>query len=178
MQRKVSLLPAIALAVFLLATMGYFVVVPIGKITLNQTQYEKSSLFLPFKFNEPQLFVLCEFGVDPAAQRCVHDVVSDFITITSDAFGKGVASMISETAEGQLLTRHRIFHCPRRALRELCLGKRGDRDLTPRRPSNYEPRRHARPGDPAERDIGSGNPHHFERHSSGYHTISNHEFSA
>ncbi len=95
MQRKTRLLP-VFLAVFLLAPNVFSVVTPIAKITLNQTQFEKfGSLFFPFVFVKPQLYVLCQVGVDPTG-NCVNGDISDVISVTNNNFNEGVVSMISE----------------------------------------------------------------------------------
>ena len=111
MQRKIRLLP-VFLAVFLLAPNVFSVVTPIGKITLNQTRFEKfGSLFFSFVFVKPQLYVLCQVGVDPAGLRCVNDDVSDVISVTNNDFNEGVVSMISEV-NGQHLNLPPDFPLP------------------------------------------------------------------
>jgi hypothetical protein len=112
MQRKIRLLSVVFLAVFLLAPNVYSVVTPIAKITLNQTQFEKfGSLFFPFVFVKPQVYVLCQIGVDPTGQRCVSDDVSDVISVTNNDFNEGVVAMISEV-NGQHLNLPPDFPLP------------------------------------------------------------------
>ena len=112
MQRKIRLLSVVFLAVFLLATNVFSAVTPIAKITLNQTRFEKfGSLFFPFVFAKPQLYVLCQVGVDPTGQRCVNDDVSDVISVTNNDFNEGVVAMISEV-NGQHLNLPPDFPLP------------------------------------------------------------------
>ena len=112
MPRKIRLLSVVSLVVFLLATNVFSAVTPIAKITLNQTQFEKfGSLFFQFMFVQPQLYVLCQVGVDPTGQRCVNDDVSDVISVTNNNFNEGVVSMISEV-NGQHLNLPPDFPLP------------------------------------------------------------------
>ena len=112
MQRKIRLLSVVSLAVFLLVTNVFSAVTPIAKITLNQTQFEKfGSLFFQFMFVQPQLYVLCQVGVDPTGQRCVNDDVSDVISVTNNDFNEGVVAMISEV-NGQHLNLPPDFPLP------------------------------------------------------------------
>ncbi len=97
MLRRIKLLSAILLAVTLLAPMTYSATA-LGKIQLYETPFEKfGSLFYPFTFAVPQLIVLCEFGVDLRQRTgCVDNMVSDYISVTTNQAGEGVVSMISD----------------------------------------------------------------------------------
>src|ERR1700674_2387508 len=105
MHRRIKVLLA-ALAVFALAPMAYSVVTPIGRIILNETKYEKfGELFFPFTFrlDKPQLFILCENGVDPAG-GCTGGVEleSDHICVTNISgpnFSEGLVAMLSQATE-------------------------------------------------------------------------------
>jgi len=71
----------------------------LGTIILNESNFERfGTLSFPFKFNVPQLIVLCELGVvtTPPA-RCVNNVVSDIISVTNNKFGEGVVAMSSNS---------------------------------------------------------------------------------
>ena len=62
--RTVKRLVVLSLAVLALAMVAYSG--NIASIVLNENQFEKfGSLFFPFMFKVPQLFVLCDTGVDP-----------------------------------------------------------------------------------------------------------------
>ncbi len=101
MSRTWKTLLAISLAVCLLAPNAYSG--PVGKIILAESQFEKfGSLYLPFSFVSEQLYVLCQFGVDPNNRMaCVNGVVSDLISVTNVAVPgtppEGRVSMLSDT---------------------------------------------------------------------------------
>src|SRR5437879_6478349 len=101
MFRKVPL--SVLLAVIVLAPIAHSVVTPIAKLTMNENKYEKfGSVFFPFTFLKPRLYVFCELGKD-ATGRCVQGVVSDLISVTNNQAGEGVVSMLSESQEGSLV---------------------------------------------------------------------------
>ncbi len=103
MSRMRKVLPAISLAVCLLAPNAYSA--PVGKIILSESPFEKfGTLFLPFSFATEQLYVLCEFGVDPTRAACTNNAVSDLVSVTNVAVPgvppEGRVSMLSGV-EGQ-----------------------------------------------------------------------------
>jgi hypothetical protein len=106
MQRRIKVLLA-ALAVFALAPMAYSVVTTIGRIILNETKYEKFGvLYFPFTFrlDKPQVFILCEKGVNPAGGGCIGGVEleSDHICVTNISgpnFSEGLVAMLSQATE-------------------------------------------------------------------------------
>jgi hypothetical protein len=76
---------------------------PLHRSRCGRPIFEKfGALFFPFKFKVPQLFVLCEVGVDPTTGMCLNNLVSDIVSVTNNRAGEGVVAMISE-AEGQLV---------------------------------------------------------------------------
>jgi hypothetical protein len=102
MLRKLRPVAALSLAVFVLTSLAFST--RLGSITLNETQFEKfGELFFPFQFkiSLPLLFALCENGINPTG-GCVNNIVSDFVCVTNNSAGEGVAAMISDQENGTL----------------------------------------------------------------------------
>lgn len=97
MLRRIKLLTALSLAVCVLPPLAFSAPVMLGKITLNESPFEKfGQLFFPFQFATPPiLFVLCESGVSPTG-GCVNQAISDFVCVTNNQAGEGTAAMMSD----------------------------------------------------------------------------------
>ena len=101
--RRIKLMIAQLLAVCALTPLAFSAVVKIGTVVLSDApagtpSFEKfGALFFPFVFKvPPQLFALCETGVNPAGGGCINNMISDFVCITNNQFGEGVVAMLSD----------------------------------------------------------------------------------
>lgn len=102
MFRKIRLVAVLSLVVCVLAPLAFSAPTMIGKIILNESQWEKfGALYLPFTFQiPPQLYVLCETGIDPVTGQCLNNLVSDVICATNNSANEGVVAMMSDLEKG------------------------------------------------------------------------------